>query len=227
VFFRFGPVTVHEASETTVAELRETVFRYVDAGFTECCLDLTGLDPAEAAAVVAEGAAPLRERELSLEVTTRDTDPDALAELVGSLGAQGIRVDVLTLPGPALRGVDDLSRHVEAAGRAVLGLADPEGAGQGSPGVRRVLSSARFCRLAAGALTQEMREAVRARALEGIPVPVALAISLDDPRTTLGSEARVKLEAFAYHETVELLGEWDVRGTGAGSVAFLSERSGY
>jgi hypothetical protein len=224
IFFRGGPVLLQEASEGAVAQARETVFRLIDAGFTEVSMDASGLDPAEAAAAIAEAAAPLRERELSLDITSRLAEPDAVTELVGSLGAQGVRVDVLTVPGAALAAVDDLTPLEKAARPAVLSVLDPQRRLRGT-GARRAVASAPFCRILASALGAEAREAVRARALQGVPVPAALAATRE--AAALDEEAQLRLEALSYHEALEILADTGGQGSGTASLSFLAEKSGY
>ena len=223
-FLRAGPVAIHEATQEAVAEAREAVYRLVDAGFTEVCLDVTGLDPAEAAAAVAEAAMALRERELSIDVTTRDAQPDQLLELVASLGAQGVRVDVLSLPASALAGATDLSAHLAALRPAGLALVD---AGDKFPatGVRRLVVSSRLTRIAMNALPPEAQKTIRSRAVEGWSVPGAIAAAVK--ATPPSFEVQLKMEALAYHEVLDLLERAGGEASGLASVASLAEHSGY
>ncbi|MBI5543410.1 MAG: hypothetical protein HY901_05945 [Deltaproteobacteria bacterium] len=224
LFLRAGPIPISEATEAGVSQAREAVFRLVDGGFTEACLDVSRLGPSEAGAAVAEAGAALRERELSLEVATGTVDPHALAELAGSLGVAGVRADVMSLKGAALANVEDLGPLVRAIEPTALAVVDPLGPVRGS-GVRRVVISAPFCRVAVAALPEEAKDAIRAKALEGWSIPAAIAQALK--RAVLSEEARERMEALAYLEAMDVLEAAGARASGSVSLTFLSERSGY
>ncbi|MGC4113445.1 MAG: hypothetical protein QM765_01985 [Myxococcales bacterium] len=220
-FLRGGPVRVAEASEASAAAARNTVYRMVDAGFTEACLDVTGLDPAEAAAVVAEGAMGLRERELSVEVATRETRPNELQELALSFGAQGVKVDLVTLPASALKGVADLSAVVEALRPAGLGLVD---AGDKAPvlGTRRLAVSTRLTRIALNVLPAAVESTLRQKATEGWSIPGAIAAALK--AAPPAPEVRQRMEETAFRETLDLLERTGCAGTGPTAVHALVEQ---
>lgn len=220
-FLRAGPVRVAEAGEEAVAVSRDAVYRLVDAGFTEACLDVTGLDPAEAAAVVAEGALGLRERELSVEVTTREVRPSELKELALSFGAQGVRVDVLTLPGSALKSVADLSAHVEAVRPAGLGLVD---AGDKLPtlGARRLTVSTRLTRIALNVLPASIESTLRQKAVEGWSVPGAIAAALRSAPPA--PEVRQRMQETAFREALDLLERSGAAASGPAAVRALVEQ---
>jgi hypothetical protein len=222
-FLRGGPLRLAEATEEAGALARDAVYRLVDAGFTEACLDVTGLDPAEAAALVAEGALGLRERELSVEAATREVRPGELRELALSFGAQGVRVDVVTLPGGALQALPDLSAHVEALRPSGLGLLDAAlGTAAPTAGARRLVVSARLTRLALAALPAAVEATLRQRAAEGWSVPGAIAAALR--AAPPGPEACQRMAEAAFRETLDLLARSGCASTAPAAVSALVEQ---
>ncbi|HEY3449880.1 MAG TPA: hypothetical protein VGK67_26240 [Myxococcales bacterium] len=220
-FLRGGPVRVPEATEDAVAQAREAVYRLVDAGFTEASLDVTGLDPAEAAAAVAEGALGLRERELSVEVSTRETRPAELKELSLSFGAQGVRVDVVSLPASAFAPGTELSAQLEAVRPSLLGLVD---AGDQAPtlGARRLTASIRLTKIGLNALPVAVQGTLRQKAAEGWSIPGAIAAGLKAAPPS--PEACAKMEALAFREALDLLERCGCSATGPAAVTALLEQ---
>ncbi len=76
--FLRGNVTLASAEPRAVDAARERTFKYVDAGFTSVRVDTSLLDLAEGAGAHAEIAAPLRERELCLELISSAASAEEL-----------------------------------------------------------------------------------------------------------------------------------------------------
>jgi hypothetical protein len=213
-FLRGGPVPLADAAAGTVAEARESVWRFVDAGFTEVALDVSCLSPAMAAAVVDEVAVSLRERELSLEIVTRSESAAEIGALRAALGAS---VDVLAIPEAALAS-EGLAEAVAPTALCVADPRDERTAGR----VQRVLASICFGRIAALVVSDEAKAGIRQRALGGWRVPAAIAGAFSG--CTLGEAELLRIEALAFHEALELLA--GAEGSGAESIAFLAGQGG-
>lgn len=206
-FLRAGPVLVPEASESAVSAARETVFRLVDAGFTEVCFDTGQLSSEDAAAVVAEASAALREREMSVEVSAGQRDPQRIAELVAALSSRGAVPDVVSVPA-----TENLAQLAAAVAPATLAVHDPCATDAGMD-ARRLIASRRFCDIVATTLG---RAAIPSE-LVGAPQDIA----------SLENSDLLRIEALAYHEAFELFESTGAKGSAVTSVAFLSERNGY
>lgn len=203
--FLRGTVTIASSEGRAVDAGRERVFKYVDAGFTSVCVDISALDLSEGASAVAEVAEPVRERELCLEIVSGAESPEALEDQLLALSARGISPDVIHLSEQTLSDADRLVALAEAARPAVLSIqgapASPVLAGAG---LRVADASTPLAALLAGAAID----------------PFAAAESIDADR-------RLRLEALAWNEMMALLDQSGAEGTATPAIEFLAEHSGY
>jgi len=227
MFLRAGPVFLSEAGEGEIAAAREAAFALVDAGFTELCVDLSGLEPSEGAAAFAQIAGAALERELAVEVVGGEPSAEAMTALAAALAGQGAQPDVISLPKGMAAGLEDFTELATAVSPARLGLCEPLPANLPGSGARVAIAAKPFHDVIERALPEDLREKIFGRMREsGCALGSALAF-FHREIAALEGHARVRMEALAYTETVELLEQAGAVGTGARAVEFLAERSGY
>jgi hypothetical protein len=219
LFLKGGPVALQFGDEADVERAREQVFQLVDAGFTEVSLDASGLEPEVAAAAIAEASAPARERELSVEVVCPPST-DAIFALTRSLGGQAMAADVIALTqAPEPTQLDELQ---SVAGTAVV--ASPE-----APHVaaRRIFAGARFDRLLERLLPSTLRQQIERWRKRGSADLRQAFGHFHQELAQLDEGTRLRIEAMAYSEAMELLEGAGVRGSAPKSIEFLAVKSGY
>ncbi|WP_224366635.1 hypothetical protein [Hyalangium versicolor] len=244
LFLQAGPVRVAKPKPEGVAVQQEAIFRLVDDGFSLVSLDVSRLDAASAVEVVRSLSAPLRERELPLEVTLPasaqewDTVTDKARPLLEGLSKGGVPVRFLRVPSSAF-GEEDLDvgmLHllVELATEYGVSVTVAE-VGERSlrslptfvaAGVRKVDCAGPFERIALAAWPAEARGVVEQKAeATGVP-PGELLGLIEEQLPPLESAARDKLEALTFTEATEVLSLLGVSRTGWRSMVWLAENRG-
>jgi hypothetical protein len=244
LFLQAGPVRVAKPKPAGLAVQQEAIFRLVDDGFSLVSLDVSRLEGDAAVEVVRALSAPLRERELPLELSLPSparewaTVTDTARPLLEGLRRAGVPVRFLRLPASAF-GEEELDvgmLHLLVELAAEFGVsvtvADVEGrALQSLPtlvaaGVRKVDCSGPFERVAMAAWPAEVRALVAQKA-EGSGVPAAELLGLmEEQLPSLDSAAREKLEALTFTEATEMLSLLGASRTGWRSMVWLSEHQG-
>jgi hypothetical protein len=244
LFLQAGPVRVAKPKPEGLAVQQEAIFRLVDDGFSLVSLDVSKLDASSAVEVIRSLSAPLRERELPLELTLPaparewSTPADTARPLLEGLRKAGVPVGLLRVPASAF-GEEDLDvglLHllVELATEFNVSVTVAE-VGERSlrslptfvaAGVRKVDCAAPFERLALAALPAEARGVVEQKAEStGVP-PGELLGLIEEQLPQLESSAREKLEALSFTEATEVLSLLGASRTGWRSMVWLAEHQG-
>jgi hypothetical protein len=244
LFLQAGPVRVSKPKPEGVAVQQEAIFRLVDDGFSLVSLDVSKLDAATAVEVVRSLSAPLRERELPMELTlpmpAREGQglTDTARPLLEGMRKAGVPVRFLRVPATAF-GEEDLDvglLHllVELATDFDVSVAVAD-VGERSlrslptfvaAGVRKVDCAAPFERIALAALPAEARATVEQKAeATGVP-PGELLGLIEEQLPPLEPAARDKLEALTFTEATEVLSLLGVSRTGWRSMVWLAENRG-
>ena len=228
LFLRSGPIAVSSVDERALDAAREIVFKHVDAGFTSICVAPSGLTSDQVALAVADITAPARERELSVELVLQASDEIQVWSQLKALRARGVSPDVIVVPSGAASSAKSLLAMYDAAKPSVLAFTDgPIAPPLAKVGVRRANVVGAFARLAERRLPAELADRVRARASE-TNTDFAQALGMFHREVAaLAEPERERLEAFAYHEAVELLTAAGAQGTAKAALEFLAEKSGY
>lgn len=244
LFLQAGPVRVAKPKPEGLAVQQEAIHRLVDDGFCLVSLDVSKLDAASAVEVVRSLSAPLRERELPLEVTLPASErewstlTDRARPLLEGLSKGGVPVRFLRVSAAAF-GEEDLDvglLHllVELAtefGVSVTVADVGERSLRSLPtfvaaGVRKVDCAAPFERLALAAWPEEARSVVAQKSeTTGVP-PGELLGLIEEQLPALAPAAREKLEALSFTEATEVLSLLGVSKTGWRSMVWLAEHQG-
>ncbi|MDC0707192.1 hypothetical protein POL68_01800 [Stigmatella sp. ncwal1] len=241
LFLQAGPVRVSPSGPEGLQSQQEAIFHLVDAGFSLVSLDVSRLDTAAAVEAVSALVAPLRERELPLELTLPlpetgfATLMDTARALLEGLGPGRTPVRFLRVPASALgEGEPDVAML-----RALVALAREYGtsvtvgevagpSARGLPlfveaGARKLDCGRSFERLSLAAWPVETRAVVeqKAQAL-GLP-PGELLGLLEEQLPALEPAARERLEALSFSEATEVLAALGSVRTGWRSMEWLAE----
>lgn len=246
LFLQAGPLRVTSTDADVLDALNDGLFRVVDAGFALVSLDLSRLTSYEAVEAVNALVGPLKERELSLEVSPPQVSSgglvDACATLLEGLAQWQVPVRLLrvsdTQLGHGEPGVEldvELLRHVvetaSAKGVAVAVADTSTGPARGlssyvAVGVRKVDRAGPFGPLALRAWPPEVREPLMGRAqAAGMPAGELLSV-MEEGLPPLTQSARDTLEALSFAEATEALGALGARRSASVSMAFLANPSG-
>ncbi|WP_375758499.1 hypothetical protein [Corallococcus exercitus] len=242
LFLQAGPIRVTSTDADVLDALQEGLFRVVDAGFALVSLDLSRLTSYEAVEAVNALVGPLKERELSLEVSPPQVSSgglvDACATLLEGLSQWQVPVRLLRVPdaqlGDGELDVEELRRVVETAsakGVAVTVEDVSTGAARGlasyvAAGVRKVDRGGPLGPLALRAWPPEVREPVVARAqAAGMPAGELLSV-LEEGLPPLSPGARETLEALSFAEATETLAALGAHRSASVAMAFLAKPDG-
>ncbi|MBF5044018.1 hypothetical protein FGE12_16590 [Aggregicoccus sp. 17bor-14] len=237
VYLEAGPLRVTREEE---AALKDGLFRVVDAGFTLVSLDVTRLTVEDAVATVAAIAAPVVERELSLEVSLPALEGalahEAARALLEGLTQAGVPVRFVRAAGqgdePDVDGVRALVDCAQAFGASLSAEEPLANSFRTLPayvaaGVRKLSAPVPFGRVALNAHPAEERLALAERALgAGVPAHDLLGL-LEERLPALDARARERVEALSFGEAVDLFSRVGATRTARRSMAFLAERAGY
>lgn len=223
-----GVVPIAASDDRAIATAREVVFKFIDAGFTGLILRPEEDPPDTVARAISEMIGPVKERELTVELSMRGVPVlDRLEALAVSHRNRGVVVDGFTIvvddstpssflerivkvfapAGVAARGVNDVSK-IPALAKA---------------GIRRLDMSRALFDLAARHLPEGVVTEIRAQPDLG-PALAAHARELDE---AVSPETRERIEALAYAETIDLIQALGARGSASAVAGFLSTKSGY
>ncbi|MGE6761865.1 hypothetical protein ACQKGO_27885 [Corallococcus interemptor] len=242
LFLQAGPLRVTSTDADVLDALQEGLFRVVDAGFALVSLDLSRLTSYEAVEAVNALAGPLKERELSLEVSPPQVAAgglvDACATLLEGLSQwqcvpRFLRVQDAQL-GDGELDVELLRQVVEMA--AAKGVAVAVADGSTGParglssyvaaGVRKVDRTGPFGPLTLRAWAPEVREPVVARAqAAGMPAGELVSV-MEEGLPPLTPAARETLEALSFAEATEALGALGAHRSASVAMAFLANPGG-
>ncbi|HEX8697467.1 MAG TPA: hypothetical protein VF815_01390 [Myxococcaceae bacterium] len=241
LFLQAGPVRVAKPKPEGVKLQQEAIFRLVDDGFSLVSLDVSRLEAAAAVEVVDTLSAPLRERELPLELTLPaparefDTLMDTARPLLEGLRDAGVPVRFLRVPVAAF-GEDDLDvglLHllVElATGFGVtVTVAEVTDRSAGAlptlvaAGVRKVDCGGPFDRLALAAWPEEVRATVEQKAEAAGLAPAELLGLIEEQLPAPTPAALQRLEAMSFAEATDMLALLGASRTGWRSMAWLAE----
>ncbi len=241
LFLQAGPVRVAKPKPEGVKLQQEAIFRLVDDGFSLVSLDVSRLEAAAAVEVVHTLSAPLRERELPLELTLPaparefDTLADAARPLLEGLRDAGVPVGFLRVPVTAF-GEDDLDvglLHllVELAsgfGVAVTVADVTDRSARALPtlvaaGVRKVDCGGPFDRLALAAWPEEARAVVEQKAEAAGLAPAELLGLIEEQLPAPTPAALQRLEAMSFAEATDMLALLGATRTGWRSMTWLAE----
>ncbi|RKG49251.1 hypothetical protein D7X30_39475 [Corallococcus sp. AB011P] len=242
LFLQAGPLRVSSTDADVLDALQDGIFRVVDAGFALVSLDLSRLTSYEAVEAVNALVGPLKERELSLEVSPPQVSSgglvDACATLLEGLAQWQVPLRFLRVSdaqlGEGELDVELLRRVVEtAAGKGVaVAVADAStGPARGlssyvAAGVRKVDRGGPFGPLALRAWPPEVREPVVARAqAAGMPAGELLSV-MEEGLPALSPTARETLEALSFAEATEALGALGAHRSASVAMAFLAKPGG-
>ncbi|WP_404363010.1 hypothetical protein ACIHQR_23565 [Corallococcus coralloides] len=242
LFLQAGPLRVASTDADVLDALQDGIFRLVDAGFALVSLDLSRLTSYEAVEAVNALVGPLKERELSLEVSPPQVSAgglvDACATLLEGLSQWQVPLRLLRVSeaqlGEGEVDVELLRRVVEtASGKGVaLAVADAStGPARGlssyvAVGVRKVEWRGPFGPLALRAWPPEVREQVVARAqAAGMPAGELLSV-LEEGLPPLTPAARETLEALSFAEATEALAALGAHRSASVAMAFLAKPGG-
>ncbi|NOK18506.1 hypothetical protein [Corallococcus carmarthensis] len=242
LFLQAGPLRVTSTDADVLDALQEGLFRIVDAGFALVSLDLSRLTSYEAVEAANALVGPLKERELSLEVSPPQVSSgglvDACATLLEGLSQWQVPLRFLRVPeaqlGDGELDVEELRRVVETAsakGVAVTVGDASIGSARGlssyvAAGVRKVDRGGPFGPLTLRAWPPEVRERVVARAqAAGMPAGELLSV-LEEGLPPLSPGARETLEALSFSEATEALGALGARRSASVAMAFLAKPDG-
>ncbi|NBD13007.1 MULTISPECIES: hypothetical protein [Corallococcus] len=242
LFLQAGPVRVNSTDADVLDALQDGLFRVVDAGFALVSLDLSRLTSYEAVEAVNALVGPLKERELSLEVSPPQVSAGGLLDACGTLleglaqwrvPPRFLRVSEAQL-GEGEVDVALLRRVVEVA--AEKGVAVAVGDVSAGPsrgvssyvavGVRKVDRGGPFGPLALRAFAPEVREQVVARAqAAGMPAGELLSV-LEEGLPPLTPASRETLEALSFTEATEVLSALGAHRSAGVAMAFLAKAGG-
>jgi hypothetical protein len=230
LFLQAGPLPLPRGDRTAPSGVE----RCLEAGFTLVTLDAGrrgGEAPGALAADVAELAAPVLARELTVELTLPLTaappSPDALRAQLDALSAVRALPQLLRLEarqvsaggGPVEPAWVEPLREVAAQFGVLLSGADTGDGGPDAvggwraPGLRKVELSAPSARLALAGLEAAQRRGLEARA-RGAGLSAAEVFALVEPKLPPLAEAEAgRLEARAFAEVVDLLGTLGLAGS--------------
>jgi len=244
LFLQAGPVRVAKPKPEGVAFQQEAIFRLVDDGFSLVSLDVSRLDPSSAVEVIRSLCAPLRERELPMELTlpARPHEGASLTDtarpLLEGLRKGGVPVGFLRVPAAEF-GEEDLDvglLHllVELAtdfGVSVTVADVPEHAVRSLPtlvaaGVRKVDCAAPFERLSLAAWPAEARAVVEQKADTAGMSPGELLGLIEEQLPPLETAARERLEALSFTEATEMISMLGASRSGWRSMVWLAENQG-
>ncbi|NNB90443.1 hypothetical protein [Corallococcus exiguus] len=242
LFLQAGPLRVASTDADVLDALQDGIFRVVDAGFALVSLDLSRLTSYEAVEAVNALVGPLKERELSLEVSPPQLSSgglvDACATLLEGLAQWQVPLRFLRVSdaqlGEGELDVELLRQVVEtAAGKGVsVSVAEAStGPARGlssyvAVGVRKVDRGGPFGPLALRAWPPEVREAVVARAqAAGMPAGELLSV-LEEGLPPLSPAARETLEALSFAEATEALVSLGAHRSASVAMAFLAKPGG-
>ncbi|MDY7232958.1 hypothetical protein [Hyalangium rubrum] len=244
LFLQAGPVRVAKPKPEGVRLQQEAIFRLVDDGFSLVSLDVSRLEPAAAVEVVQTLSAPLRERELPLELTLParaqewETPVDTARPLLEGMRQAGVPVRFLRVSAPAL-GEEDLDvglLHllVELAtdhGVSVTVADVNERTVRAMPtlvaaGVRKVDCIGPFDRVALAAWPAEARAVVEQKAEAAGLSPAELLGLLEEQLPPLELAAQERLEALSFAEATVVLGLLGASRTGWRAMNWLAENRG-
>jgi hypothetical protein len=243
-FLQAGPVRIARPKPEGVAFQQEAIFRLVDDGFSLVSLDVSRLDPGTAVEVISTLSAPLRERELPLELTlpTPVVEGASLmgmaSPLLEGLCQEGVPVRFLRVPASALGGEEpDVERvralvELTAEFGVCVTVADLEERGGRAlstfvaAGVRKVDYGAPFERLALAAWSAEAREVVEQKAQETGLAPGELLSLIEEQLPPLEPAAKERLEALSFTEATDMLAALGASRTGWRSMVWLAEHQG-
>ncbi|RKH63242.1 hypothetical protein [Corallococcus aberystwythensis] len=242
LFLQAGPIRVTSTDADVLDALQEGLFRVVDAGFALVSLDLSRLTSYEAVEAVNALVGPLKERELSLEVSPPQVSSgglvDACETLLEGLSQWQVPPRLLRVP-DALLGdgeldVELLRQVVEtAAGKGVAVTVGDASTGPSrglssyvAAGVRKVDRTGPFGPLTLRAWPPEVREKVEARA-QAAAMPAGELLSvLEEGLPPLSQGSRETLEALSFAEATEALGALGAHRSASVSMAFLAKTGG-
>jgi hypothetical protein len=220
---------------------QEAIFRLVDDGFSLVSLDVSRLEPAAAVEVVHTLSAPLRERELPLELTlpapAREFDSltDTARPLLEGLRQGGVPVRFLRVPVTAF-GEEDLDvglLHllVELATEFGVSVTVADVTDRSvrtlptlvAAGVRKVDCAGPFDRVALAAWSAEARAVVEQKAEAAGLAPAELLGLIEEQLPAPTPAALERLEAMSFAEATEMLALLGASKTGWRSMAWLAE----
>ena len=244
LFLQAGPVRVAKPKPEGVRLQQEAIFRLVDDGFSLVSLDVSRLEPAAAVEVVHTLSAPLRERELPLELTlpapAREFDSltDTARPLLEGLRQGGVPVRFLRVPVAAF-GEEDLDvglLHllVELATEFGVSVTVAEVTDRSvrtlptlvAAGVRKVDCAGPFDRVALAAWPAEARAVVEQKAEAAGLAPAELLGLIEEQLPAPTPAALERLEAMSFAEATEMLALLGASRTGWRSMAWLAENRG-
>ncbi|WP_223645472.1 hypothetical protein [Corallococcus sp. EGB] len=242
LFLQAGPLRVVSTDADVLDALNDGLFRVVDAGFALVSLELSRLSSYEAVEAVNALVGPLKERELSLEVSPPQLSSgglvDACATLLEGLAQWQVPVRLLRVPhaqlGEGELDVELLRRVVEtaAAKGVAVAVADAStGPARGlssyvAAGARKVDRAGPFGPLALRAWPPEVREPLVTRAqAAGMPAGELLSV-VEEGLPPLTQVARDTLEALSFAEATEALGALGARRSASVAMAFLANPGG-
>ncbi|MHA7630274.1 hypothetical protein [Corallococcus sp. M7] len=242
LFLQAGPLRVTSTDADVLDALQDGIFRVVDAGFALVSLDLSRLTSYEAVEAVNALVGPLKERELSLEVSPPQLSAgglvDTCATLLEGLAQWQVPLRLLRVPdsqlGEGELDVELLRQVVETAAAKGVAVAVAEastGPARGlssyvAAGVRKVDRGGPFGPLALRAWPPEVREPVVARAqAAGMPAGELLSV-LEEGLPPLTPAARETLEALSFAEATEALGALGAHRSASVAMAFLAKPDG-
>jgi len=241
LFLQAGPVRVSKPKPEGVKLQQEAIYRLVDDGFSMVSLDVSRLEAAAAVEVVHTLSAPLRERELPLELTLPlprrefETPADTAFPLLQGLRDAGVPVRFIRVPVAAF-GEEDLDvglLHLlveqasgfgvtvtvgEVTDRSVRTLPTLVAAG-----VRKVDCGGPFDRVALAAWTAEARAVVDQKAQEAGLEPAELLGLIEEQLPAPTPAALQRLEAMSFAEATDMLALLGASRTGWRSMAWLAE----
>jgi hypothetical protein len=244
LFLQAGPVRVTRPKPEGARLQQEAIFRLVDDGFSLVSLDVSRLEVREALEVIQTLSAPLRERELPVEVSlpapAREFDSltDTARPLLEGLSKQGVPVRFLRVPVAAF-GEEDLDvglLHLlvqEATGFGVsVTVGDvTDRSARALPtlvaaGVRKVDCGGPFDRVALAAWSAEARAVVERKAEAAGLTPAELLGLIEEQLPAPTPAALERLEALSFAEATEMLALLGASRTGWRSMAWLAENRG-
>jgi hypothetical protein len=237
------PLADRGATERFLASVKAAAAES-EHGFSLVSLDVSRLDPASAVEVIRSLCAPLRERELPMELTlpARPREGASLTDtarpLLEGLRKGGVPVGFLRVPAAEF-GEEDmdvglLHLLVELAtdfGVSVTVADVPEHAVRSLPtlvaaGVRKVDCAAPFERLSLAAWPAEARAVVELKADTAGMSPGELLGLIEEQLPPLETAARERLEALAFTEATEMISMLGASKTGWRSMVWLAENQG-
>lgn len=193
------------------------VYDWVDAGYTHVPIDISGLEPEEAAPAVARAASALVERELGLEVLLEPGQEDAAGELAAGLKLLGCPPDLVGVRGGEGVGLAVVTSEIEPLGASWRegeadedlrsGLRNALGAG-----VRLVSLRSPITRAVAAGLPAALPEELLASAAERGGLEAG-AEALARRLAGLEGDALDRVEARVHGELIDLCGVLGLGGS--------------